>query len=90
MNEKINKEDCLDLLRKKAEALKDSGEERLPKRSDFTPVEVCAIKAFFGPFPRALEAAGLKPPRDTDRLAKNREKRLRAKLRRKNQNDNNF
>ena len=38
-----------------------------------------AIKAFLGPWPRALEAAGIKPPRDDDRIEKNREKRIRAK-----------
>lgn len=33
---------------------------RLPKKSDFDAVEVSRIKAFLGPWPRALEAAGLK------------------------------
>ena len=32
----------------------------LPKRSDFTPSEVCFIKQKLGPWTRALEAAGLK------------------------------
>ena len=45
----------------------------------FDEREVVAIKAFFGPWPRALEAAGVKPPRDDDRQQKNREKRIRAK-----------
>ena len=40
-----------------------------------------AIKAFFGPWPRALEAAGIKPPRDDDRKERNKEKRIRAKRR---------
>ncbi|MBQ8509469.1 MAG: nicotinate-nucleotide--dimethylbenzimidazole phosphoribosyltransferase [Clostridia bacterium] len=40
-----------------------------------------SIKAFLGPWPRALEAAGLKEPRGDDRLQKNREKRARAKKR---------
>ena len=34
----------------------------LPKRSDFTPSEVCFIKQKLGPWTRALEAAGLKEP----------------------------
>lgn len=76
---KYTKEDCLSLLQDKAAALKQAGEHRYPKRNDFAACEVVAIKAFLGPWPRALEAAGVKPPRDTDRLARNREKRIRAK-----------
>lgn len=37
---------------------------RVPKKSDFDAVEVSRIKAFLGPWPRALEAAGLKEPKD--------------------------
>ena len=33
---------------------------RLPKRSDFNSETVCFIKQKLGPWPRALEAAGLK------------------------------
>ena len=33
---------------------------RLPQKSDFDPVTLSRIKAFLGPWPRALEAAGLK------------------------------
>lgn len=33
---------------------------RLPKRSDFDSETVCFIKQKLGPWPRALEAAGLK------------------------------
>ncbi|MBE5776550.1 MAG: hypothetical protein E7326_03515 [Clostridiales bacterium] len=33
---------------------------RLPKKDDFDPVTLSRIKAFLGPWPRALEAAGLK------------------------------
>jgi len=36
---------------------------RLPNKSDFSGEEVSAIKRVLGPWPRALEAAGLKPPR---------------------------
>lgn len=35
-------------------------EQRLPKKSDFSPEDVNKIKGFFGPWPHALEAAGLK------------------------------
>ncbi len=33
---------------------------RLPKKDDFDDVTRSRIKAFLGPWPRALEAAGLK------------------------------
>ena len=33
---------------------------RLPKKEDFDVVTLSRIKAFLGPWPRALEAAGLK------------------------------
>lgn len=42
-------------LRKKCDEL-----GRLPQKSDFDPVTLSRIKAFLGPWPRALEAAGLK------------------------------
>ncbi len=64
--EKLTKSDCLILLREKQAELSAKGELRYPKRSDFSEQEVVAIKAFLGPWPRALEAAGIKPPRDTD------------------------
>ncbi len=35
---------------------------RLPKKDDFDEVTRSRIKAFLGPWPRALEAAGLKTP----------------------------
>ena len=37
------------------------GIQRYPKRSDFSVEQVVAIKAHLGPWPRALEAAALKP-----------------------------
>lgn len=36
---------------------------RLPKKDDFDVVTMSRIKAFLGPWPRALEAAGLKEPK---------------------------
>ena len=80
--EKLTKEDCLALLVQTHAHILASGETRYPKRADFSEREVVAIKAFLGPWPRALEAAGIKPPRADDRLEKNREKRIRAKQRR--------
>lgn len=74
---KYTKEQCIQLL-----ILKSNTLNLLPKKSDFSDEEVMAIKAHLGPWPRALEAAGLKPPRDTARIEKNREKRIRAKRKR--------
>lgn len=81
---KYKKEDCVRLLLFKREELLRLGSDRLPQRSDFENDEVAAIKAFLGPWPRALEKAGLKEPRDGDRLEKNREKRRRARRRARN------
>ncbi len=77
--ESYSRDDVLKLLTDKYAQLVAGGENRYPKRSDFTEAEVVAIKAHLGPFPRALEAAGIKPPRTDDRIALNREKRIRAK-----------
>ena len=79
---KLTQTDCLALLAQTYARLQAAGETRYPKRADFSEREVVAIKAFFGPWPRALEAAGVKPLRSDDRLQKNREKRIRAKQRR--------
>ena len=81
--EKYGAEDAKALLRDAAARLAADGEMRYPRRSDFTDREVEAIKAHLGPWPRALEAAGLKPPRPFDRIERNREKRAAAKRRRR-------
>ena len=78
-DKKYRKEDCIQLLKNKYLELKENGVNRYPQRSDFEELEVVAIKAFLGPWPRALEEAGIKPPRDDDRVQKNKEKRIRAK-----------
>ena len=39
---------------------------RLPTKKDFDNASCSRIKAYLGPWPRALEAAGLKPPRNTE------------------------
>ena len=79
---KLTREDCLRLLKEKYHALQEEGEGRYPKRSDFTEREVVAIKAYLGPWPRALEAADIKLARNDDRLERNSEKRIRANRRR--------
>lgn len=61
--------------------------ERLPKRSDFSSEEVCFIKQKLGPWPRALEAAGLKEPppisaKDKSRLKRERRRQALKKQRR--------
>ena len=78
-DKKLRKEDCIILLKSKYKELQDSGADRYPKRSDFDEREVVAIKAFLGPWPRALEAAGVKPIKEDNRAQKNKEKRIRAK-----------
>ena len=37
---------------------------RLPTKKDFDSVACSQIKAYLGPWPRALEAAGLKKPKE--------------------------
>ena len=78
-DKKYKKEDCILLLQNKYKELQEQGLSRYPQRSDFEDREVVAIKAFLGPWPRALEAAGIKPSRDDDRPQRNKEKRARAK-----------
>ncbi len=79
---KYSAEDCKRLLRDMAAALRASGEERYPRRSDFSEAEVAAVKSFFGPWPRALEAAGVKPAREDGIEERRKQKRIRAKRRR--------
>ena len=80
--EKLTRDDCIGLLVAKADELQANGVTRFPKRSDFEAREVVAIKAFLGPWPRALEAAGLKEPRSDEKRLKTVEKRIRSKRRR--------
>lgn len=79
MTEKTDKKlYAISLLRQKANLL-----GRLPKRSDFAGAEVCLIKQKLGPWPRALETAGLKEPPAVTAAQKSREKRERTKKQRK-------
>lgn len=71
---KLTKEDCILLLQRKQMEV-----ERYPKKSDFSEKEVAMIKSFFGPWPRALEAAGVKEPREVDKKAQRQQKRIAAK-----------
>ena len=66
MKERYTATDCISLLQSKHRQLLATGCSRYPHRDDFIADEVVAIKAHLGPWPRALEAAGLKPPRDAD------------------------
>ena len=63
-------------------------EQRLPKKSDFSPDDVNRIKGFFGPWQWALAAAGLKESKQPQRKQQNYEKRQRAKTRRKGEQTN--
>lgn len=73
MHGNLKKSDCIFILKEFC-----NKENRLPKKSDFDEYTVSMIKSYFGPWPRALEAAGIKE-RDNSKLLKKREKRERAK-----------
>ena len=77
--QKYDRDGAIALLKNKREELSRAGEQRFPRRSDFSEDEVNAIKSFLGPWPRALEAAGLKEAREDGRAEKLLEKRIRAK-----------
>lgn len=78
MNGGEKKEYAVKLLCEKYSAL-----GRLPKRSDFEPETACFIKQKLGPWPRALEKAGLKEVTKMSAAEKSRLKRERARARRK-------
>ena len=77
----FTRQNCISLLQKKYAELLSRGEERYPQRSDFSDREVMAIKAFLGPWPRALEAAGIKPQREGNAAEKSRARRIESKRR---------
>lgn len=58
------------------EALRQRFQElgRLPMKDDFDEATRSRIKAFLGPWPRALEAAGLKEPKEKGPKRKRRTK----------------
>ena len=39
---------------------------KLPTKKDFDSATCAQIKAYLGPWPRALESAGLKPPKENN------------------------
>ena len=57
------------LLCEKAENL-----GRLPKKDDFDEITRSRLKAYLGPWPRALEAAGLKEAKVMPKKSKKRKK----------------
>ncbi len=87
--QKLTRADSILLLREKYALLQMQGQNRYPRRSDFTEREIVAIKAFLGPWPRALETAEIKPPRADDHAQKNKEKRIRAKRKRNEERKKN-
>ena len=62
------------LLCEKAEEL-----GRLPKKDDFDEITRSRLKAFLGPWPRALEAAGLKEAKVMPKKSKKRKNRRNLK-----------
>ena len=64
-----------ELLRRKAEEL-----GRLPKKDDFDELTRSRIKAFLGPWPRALESAGLKEAKNLPEKPKKSKKRYKKQL----------
>ena len=63
-----------ELLRQKNNEL-----NRLPCKDDFDEPTRSRIKAFLGPWPRALEAAGLKDVRPQQKKSKKRKKTVRGR-----------
>lgn len=55
MKKEVQRAWALQQLQQKAELL-----QRLPTKADFSEADRARIKAFLGPWPRALEQAGLK------------------------------
>ena len=82
LKETLKKENRIRLLREKSEHLRVLRENCYPGRSDFSEREVLAIWAFRGLWPRALEAAELKTPKDDGNSTRDREQRQRAKQQR--------
>ncbi len=78
MDNKLTKQDCIDIL---VDKFHEAG--RFPKKSDFTEQQVAGIKSFLGPWPRALEQAGIKEPRPEDKFKKIEERKIRSKIRKR-------
>lgn len=74
MTEDIKRQQAIDLLTNKSKELNN-----IPKKADFSEEEVCFIKQKLGPWPRALEEAGLKEKRKLTGREKSKLKRKRIK-----------
>ena len=79
----LTKEERIALLQKKYEELKAQGRSDYPKRADFSENEVIMIESYFGPWPRALEEAGIKPVNEA-LLERKKQKKI-ARKRKKTQ-----
>ncbi len=78
MEKECKKAYAAELLSKRRDEL-----GRLPLRKDFDAETACFIKQVLGPWPRALEAAGLKEAARVSRKEKNRLKHEALRKRRK-------
>ncbi|MCD8026601.1 MAG: hypothetical protein LUF33_06670 [Clostridiales bacterium] len=63
---------------------------RLPKKTDFDSKDACFIKQKLGPWPRALETAGLKPhpavsTKEKSKIKRERISRAKKELNKKNE-----
>lgn len=76
MEEDVKRQQAIELLVNKNRELEGV---RVPKRTDFSNEEMCFIKQKLGPWPRALEAAGLKEKTKMDSKEKSKLKRERIK-----------
>lgn len=82
VKEDIKRQQAIDLLINKDREL-----ARLPKKADFSEEEVCFIKQKLGPWPRALETAGLKEKTKLTGREKSKIKRKRIKKGRRISNE---
>lgn len=76
----MTREDCIYVLNEKYMEL-----GRFPCKADFSEEEVARIKSYLGPWPRALEAAGIKEAKKETRAQRRKEKRIETKRARNTQ-----
>ena len=71
------------------EQLQEKSKElgRLPKKDDYDVVTLSRIKAYLGPWPRALEAAGLKEAKPMPEKKKKKKKNKTSIKKEKNANE---
>lgn len=84
MEDDVKRQQAIELLVNKSRELEG---KRFPKRTDFSNEEMCFIKQKLGPWPRALETAGLKEKTKTDSKERSRLKRERIKKQKKRGNN---